>query len=276
MTDAAFLPLLRRYLGDHIVAEADGEEPENVYLVDAGSERKLPGGKTLRPLASLYLGRLLIFKGGSWEELVGRLISSVRDMMTAHANEFVRIRAGGVALDGGALLLPSLPEPHLSALVGLLVNRGGRYLGDESVAIDPVLGLVHGLPLPLLVDSSDLGLFPSLGVRPRKIRAEQRERLGARTPRRPVAPTELDGRSASPAPPKWVVFPSFAPGEPTRFEPVGESDGVFRLLQSVLNLHAWGDRALIVMQRVLSTSSVGRLVVGDPNRAADHLVMFAN
>ena len=43
----------------------------------------MPGGRVFRPMRRLYLGTLKLFKGPSMEEMAGRLISSIRDLVTA-------------------------------------------------------------------------------------------------------------------------------------------------------------------------------------------------
>jgi hypothetical protein len=248
------------------------EGPEHtVYSADCGESRVLPGGKQVRGIANLFLGGLRIFRGGSWEEMAGRLIGSLRDQVTADSNEFIRVRAGGAVLDGRAVMLPSTPEPHLPALVASLVRAGAPYLGDEIVNVDPVLGRLHGISLPLLIDAGDIAHFPEL--RSGRVRSRRREAvdLGAKGPRWPLPLDELGGTEASPTPLGWIVFPSFRPGAPTRFEPMGKSEALFAFTEALLNLHIWTERALTLVQRLLDGAWAGRLVVGSLEEAA-HLI----
>jgi hypothetical protein len=203
--------------------------------------------------------------------MAAKLVSFSRDLATKNANEFVRIRAGAVGLDGRAVAFPSTPQPHLPALVALLVRSGAGYLGDEEVHVDPVLWKIHGTGVPILLDEDDLDLLPELAreTNPRRRRRDPRPETQALTPRRLVAPEELGGRFADPTPLRWIVLPEFEPGAETRLEALGGAGALFQLTRSVLNLHTWGDRALLFLRELLDTVPTSRLVVGSIPEASD-------
>jgi hypothetical protein len=185
-TDQGFLDLMRGYLGGtHLV---DGHEGwATLFSADCGEERTMAGGKVVYGISRLYSNGLKIFEGRVQDEMAGRLISGVRDLATQHSNEYVRIRASGIVVDGAAVLFPSPPQAHLPAFAGLLVQRGAGYLGDEVVNVDPVLRRAHGLSLPLLIDGFDLPLFPHIErERTRRKMKGTPEEVQAKTPRRPV------------------------------------------------------------------------------------------
>jgi hypothetical protein len=235
----------------------------------------LPGGKRLRPTANLYVGGIRIFCGPRWEDMAGRLISGVRDLLTTRSNEFVWLRAAGVVIGGRGLILPSAPNPHLPALAALLARAGAGYLGDEVMKFDPILRQVHGVSLPLLVDVADLGYFPELGGRARRIlrgAVWEDTTSDSRTPRRPIPVNSLGGHGASPTHLGRITFPVFAPGEETRLEPIAGADAVFRLMQAVLNAHIWTDRAMILARDLVETVPVNQLIVGAVPDAADLLM----
>ncbi len=274
-TDESFLELLRAHLRAFRVERA---EAVNHFSADVGPDTVLAGGKVVRGKSRLYIGALKIFEGVDRDEMAGRIISGVRDLATQHSNEYIRVRAGGVAIGKRALLLPSVPEPHLPALVGAMVRRGAGYLGDELVSLDPVLRRAHGSVLPLLIDTTDIGLFPELGRAPGRRRLTllaDPDRLGARTPRRPVRIEEFRGAAAEPTLPGWIVFPTFAPGRPTELQEIGRAEALFRFTQALLNLHIWTDRAFLVMQDLLGSVPVATLVVGSIPEAAELLVTTA-
>ena len=120
--------------------------------------------------------------------MIGRFLSVLRDMANDESNEFIRMRGAGVALDDRAVILPSLPDPHLPALAGLLVKAGARYLGDEIVNVEPVTSKAYGRHLPLLVDASDAALFPVLATRYRP----RRRPVGSPARRLALTVEELD------------------------------------------------------------------------------------
>ena len=235
-----------------------------MFSADLGEDRIIRGGKRLAGKRVLYFNGVQIYRGRLDDEMAAKLVSFCRDLATKNANEFVRIRAGAVTFAGGAVIFPSMPEPHLPALVSLLVRAGSGYLGDEEVHVDPVLWKIHGTGVPILLDEDDLGLLPELTreANPRRRRRDSRPETQALTPRRLVAPQELGGRFADPAPLRWIVLPEFTPGADTRLEALGGSGALFQIVRSVLNLNTWGDRALLFLRELLDTVPTSRLVVG--------------
>jgi hypothetical protein len=265
-TDPRFLDVLGRYLGEHRAEEG----PDDIrFSADCGIEKELVGGTSTRGKKRLYFESILIFYGTALEEMAARLISGVRDWTNNQSNEFLRIRAGGVVLDGGTLLLPSAPERHLATLVALLVKRGAGYVGDEIVNIDPVVRRAHGTGLPLLLDAQDLDFLPEIADGAAKRR---RRRAGDPPAWWPVRLEDLGGSAAPATETRWIIFPSFQPGRPTELRQVGKADALFRFTQAGLNLHIWMDRALVLMQELLAAAYVGELVIGDPDDAADLLL----
>jgi len=265
-TEARFIEFLDRMLPEFILPDISEEW---IFSADCGVEKKMAGGKIARGIARLYVGGLKIFEGRDQEEMGGRLLSAIRDLATDQSNEFVRCRAGGVAVNGTGLLLPSAPEPQLPALVALLLRSGARYIGDELVSIDPILGRMHGLKMPLLIDAADLVHFPELGRaantrRPRGTRAQ----VEGKTPRTPVRVDELGAEVSGPAPVGRIVFPSFSPGARTEFQAVGRAEAVFGFTQSILNLHLWRERTFPFIEALLNGATVSRLVVGSLAEAA--------
>jgi hypothetical protein len=274
-TDEAFLELVRGYLGPFRVEGESDASDGIVFQVDAGQSKTLPGGKVVRQTANLFAGGIRIYCGPRWEDMAGRMIVGMRDMHSAYANEFARLRAVGAVVDGKAMLLPSLPNPHLPALAALLARGGAGYLGDEIVKLDPIMREVHGIPFPILVDVSDLGLLPELHARGRRatpIDGDQTGNMHARTPRRPVPVEQVGGYRATPAVLGRIVFPVFRPGEETRLEAIASSEAVFHFLEALLNAHIWGERAMLLARDLVETVPVERIVIGALPDAAELLL----
>jgi hypothetical protein len=210
--------------------------------------------------------------------MAARLISFVRDIATRDVNEFVRIRAGAVSWNGQALIMPSPPESHLPALTALLVRGGAEYLGDEMIYVDPVLRRVHSTPLPIFLDADDLVLFPELDREPipRRPGTPSHPDLRAATPRRLVAPQELGSGHGTPASVGWIVFPYMDGVAETKLEPAAGAEALFRFTESALNLHAYGDRGLMVMREMLESVPVSRLSVGSLPQAAELVLEYAS
>ena len=273
-TDEDFAELLRGHLGDLLVTDADEGKDETFFQVDCGTSRLLPGGTVVRPTANLFIGRLRIFCGPRWEDMAGKLIAGVRDLVTARADRSVRFRAAGAVVGDRAVFLPSEPNRHLPALSAALTRAGAGYLGDEIVKLDPILRRVSGIGLPILLDVSDLDLFPEVNARARRVKVEEEGEVGrdSRTPRRAVPVEVLGGHQAGPTELGWILLPIFRPGEETRLEAVAGAEAVFKLMAAMLNAHVWGDRALILARDLVETVPVQRLVVGSIPAAADILM----
>lgn len=264
-THGTFAGRLRAALAEMRVKEPDPDE--DLFLMSAvmQDDRRLAGGKTARGVHSLYLNNIGVFRGPEVELMAGEAIATMRDLVTDVQNEFVRLRAGGIASDGVAAVFPSPPDPHLPTLTAALVRLGAGYLGDELANVDPVLTRVHPLTLPLLLDPGDMALFPELSARA----VATRRRGSEHPPRQVVRPDDVGAAPAPATPLGWVIFPEFQPGAETRLEPVGGSDWVFRMVQACLNMHVWQDRALIFMRDLLDVAAVCRLVVGSIPDAAE-------
>jgi hypothetical protein len=195
--------------------------------------------------------------------MAGRVLGTIRDLYTSPRNEFVRLRAGSVAFGDGAVSLPSPPDPRLATLVAMMVKRGGTLLNDGITHLDPVLHRAYGLPLPLLISASEMERVPELPGDPPRSKRRQEMDL------RPLAPESLGGSMSDPRPLRWLIFPTFAPGENSRLEAHGGAEALFGLTQACLNLHVWRDRSLALFRELLDDVAVSRLVVGDPGEAAD-------
>ena len=272
-TDEGFLDLTRRYLGSFVVPEGSFEE-RMVMSADCGVERRA-GQMQIHGINTLYRGTLSLYRGRDRREMLGKIVSSARDSATAHSNQFVRVRAAAIEIGGKAIVLPSLPEPHLPTLAAILVRSGAGYLGDEVVSLDPILRNMHGISLPLLVDLSDLPLLPEIEETPprgRRRPGPTAEHLRAITPRWPVSVDELQGRLADPTEIGWIVFPEFQPGAKTEIVGASGSEMVFRFTQAILNLNIWGERAVFLLRELIESLPVARLVVGSVPEAADLLI----
>jgi hypothetical protein len=268
-TDPSFLEVLRRSIGRFLTGRPESDW--YLFSADARPDRRL-GGTSIRGKHSLYTSGLLVYTGLSLDEMAGRLIRIIRDRLTGNAHEYVHISGAAVALEGGALLLPSAPNEHLPLLAALLVRAGAAYLGDEVVRLDPVLRLVHPLPLPLLLDTDDIALVPELGREPVPRLRSMDPPQAPMTNRRPVNLEELGGEAAPPTPIQWIVFPTFEPGAETRLLPMTKAEATFHLGgTAMLNRDIWRERALFLARDLSATTTVARLVVGSPARAVELL-----
>jgi hypothetical protein len=252
-------------------------EHEWAFSASVEEDRVLPGGKRTRGVNNLYFGILRIYRGPYLEEMAGRVLSAARDVLTNGQDQFVRLRGGAVELNGGALFLAApTPAPHIAALTAMLAHRGARFLGEGVVELDPVLRRIHPMPLPPLLYEGDLEQFPDLPAQPVRRRKRDDPLQEALRPPRPASLEALGARSAEgPAPVRWIVIPAFEQGGHTRLEPAGGAETLFRFSETVLNLHVWRERSLVLLRELLESAAVSRLVVGSLPEAADELLRTA-
>jgi hypothetical protein len=271
-TDPSFLDRIRPHLAGYEATE-DGLTDLATYLFSAipGEDRRLPGGMVAKGLHSVYAQGMRIYHGPDREAMVGSLLHMMRSLTLDYLDEFVRIRGGSVAVDGGGLLLPT-PEdrPEVAALVALLLTKEAAYLGDEVSLVDPVLRRLHPSPFPVLVDVVGASRVPGIGPASPPSRSAR-----ATSGRYAASPESLGSSAGDPTPVRWVVFPSFEPGAPTRLEPAGGAAAVFGLSQACANLDVWEERGLVLFRELAMGAAVSRLVIGSLEEAADLLIEAA-
>jgi hypothetical protein len=274
-TDPRFLDMVRPHLAA-LRVDAPAEHA-SMFSASVGEDRILPGGKRTRGLHNLFFGMLRIYRGPYVEEMGGRLLSAARDVITNGQDQFVRLRGGAVEVDGRAVLLISpSPEAHQAALTSLLARRGGRFIGEGVLELDPVLRRIHPSPLPPLLYEGDLDLFPGLPEQPVRRRKRDDPGRAVMLPPRPVTLESIGAaRPEGPVPVGWIVFPRFDLDEETRLEPAGGAELLFRFTEAILNLHVWRDRSLVLLRELLEGTAVSHLAVGSMDDAADLLMRTA-
>lgn len=250
-----------RYLSAYR-ADESAEEQAFPYSADCGTTRTLAGRVNARSVKTLYLGLMKIYRGTSLTQMAGRLIFSMRQEAIGVLDEYVLVRAAALgASDGTSVLIPSRPEPNLPTLAALLVRGGMAYIADEITRVNPVTRRAGGTALPLLVDP---GVLPSEeGARP------LRTAIGDPfSRRRPMLPSEIGGTVSEPLPVARILFPVWEPGAKTRIVELTQADAVFRFVEAALNMHVWETRGIALMRDMVETASVGALVVGSLDEAA--------
>lgn len=271
-TSREFLALVDSLLPDALVDAPDEDVAVYRFSAIVGPDKKLAGGKVAYGVSSLYLQAVRIFRGRGHQEMAGRMVSSMRDLIVSPQNEYVRMRAAGLTAGGGSILIVAPePEPRLPALAGLLAGKGLGYLGDELVRVEPVLNTAYPTRLPILVDELDVGAFPQRSLDPPRRRSRRVEGM---TPRRPLPVSALGGSYGDPAPVRWVVVPEFGAAE-TGVEPASGSAVLFALVSATLNMHVWRERGILFLRRLLDEASVSRLRIASLESAADVLAEAA-
>ncbi len=100
-------------------------------------------------------GDRLVFRGRSRRALGLAVEACFETLASTHSGKFAFLHAGGVGIEGRAILFPGRSHAGKSTLVTAFLKRGASYLSDDMVPIDGELR-AHPFPRPI-------GLRPTSG-----------------------------------------------------------------------------------------------------------------
>ncbi len=150
-----------------------------------------------------------------------RLAAGLRHHVALHSSDLF-VHAGGVAVNGRALLIPGRSHSGKSTLVAALLRMGAAYLSDEYAVIDE-RGTI--LPFPMALSIRD-----GAGV----ARIVDPEGLGASV-------------ITVPTPARLVVATSFRPGDRWDPRPVSRGEAMLHLLENTV---AARSQSVMAMRRI--------------------------
>jgi hypothetical protein len=144
---------------------------------------------------------------------------------------------------------------------------------DEILVVDPGQVLLRPYSRCFVVKEPGMHLFPHLqGL----YRTRSPQKVGRSVMVRYVNPAEIrKDYLAPPAPCRWIVFPRFRPGAPTRLTPVSELEAVGRLLACVFTFFLNRDATLTGVAALARECRAYALEFGDLRSgfdAIEHLV----
>lgn len=143
------------------------------------------------------------------------------------------IHAAVVERDGAALLLPGVPGSGKSTLCAALVHRGWRLLSDELAVFDLRTGLLQPFPRPISLKNASIDLIRRLDSTAVFGPVAQDTVKGTVAHLRP--PRSSVARASDPARARWVVFPRYASGGPTRLEALPRAHVFMSLAENSFN-----------------------------------------
>jgi hypothetical protein len=269
-TEPGFVDLVDGLLDEHRTS-ADLEKP-SILSSDCGSAKILPGDMKIESKLTLYFGTTAIYRGFSQLEMAGRLIRFMRSNGWRFRNDFIRLEAGSVVVDGGAVLLLGGGDHRVAAIAARLVARGASLLGDDMTVWEPVDRLLHPLGMPITLDA-DLAheAFPDSVPPPgRRVRVTNDRAAVPRIWPVPLRPEDLGGDQArEPAAIRHVFVVDMVDDAPTTLETLSLSEAVFAASASVRNIEIWGERAMIAFRELYQHVPFSRLVTSSVDEAAD-------
>jgi hypothetical protein len=210
---------------------------------------------------SLFVRNELHYRGDDMAEVIAHAVWDLHQLVPKNARDFLFLHAGAVARDGGALLLPAKMDSGKSSLVTALLREGWDYLSDELGSVDPVTGRVYPFPKLISLDEATLGFFPGLAD-------SLADREGTPLPERFVGPEDVGASVASPAEPRWIVFPTADWEGEARLTEVTRAESVERMAKNSFNLYRYGERGVILLSRAAASARAYELRGGTPSERA--------
>lgn len=255
-----------------------GNDPEFLPLCDAiYPNSEWTGGNGGDPLYRLvreprgfvaaYSPRQLLRRSRS----VARLLPSLEwwityDILYSHRQN-LHLHGGGFHYENGAVLLPGAHGAGKTSLTLEALYRGYQVYSDEILLVDPEKTLLEPYPRCFVVKEPGMRLFPHLhGL----YRTRGPQKAGRKVMVWYVNPGEIRrDYLAPPAPCRWLIFPSFRAGVPTRLTPVSELQVVGRLVPYVFTLFLNPEATLTGIAALARNCRAYELQFGDLKEGAD-------
>ncbi len=218
-------------------------------------------GRKERPY-SLFEGEWCINQADDPAGLMSYVLTAVSVEGVDRTKDALAIHAGAVSFKGEAVVLPAPPNHGKTTTVAGLVRGGFDYLSDEAAFIEPSTGEVIPFPRPLAMAESSIEAISRLSENlPDDHPSFSDDRIH-------VLPDYIRaGAIGRPCPVRFVVAPSYAPGEPTRLEPISRAEGIRVLVDNSFNFELFGGEGLQLLRRVVLNADCYRLSIGDLDSA---------
>jgi HprK-related kinase A len=177
------------------------------------------------------------------------------------AHQWLTLHAAVVERGGRAMMLPAPPGSGKSTLCAALAYSGWRLFSDEFAIVSPVTGRLLPAPRPISLKEASIEIIKSrhsdLCHGPEGIDVEGARFIHARPP------TDSVRRAHEDAPLGFVVFPRYAPGKRTTFEPVAKAQALVELAGQSFNFGYHGASAFDCLTRMVSKAKCLRLEYSD-------------
>lgn len=197
--------------------------------------------------------------GGLLSTLVGALNRSAAD-----ASHHVLVHAGAVERNGVGVVLPAPMESGKTTLTAGLVRAGFGYLTDEAAAFDRATRTLVSYPKPLSLDRGSWPLFPEL-------EPDEAFPSDAYKAKQWQVPPEAvrAGALGAPCTARFVVFPAYAEGAPTRLEALSRAEALVALARNTFRFDREGRPTFALLADVLRNAEAFRLPHGDLDAAVE-------
>jgi hypothetical protein len=229
-------PALHELLCRHFCHCLGATEPEVAsYLASVEQDR------TLR----LQRDSELLYHGPQPTALVEYLMQDLTETLTASCRSHLVFHAAGLAHDGDGLVICGESGSGKSTLAAWLTAGGFDFITDEIVAVSLDLSTMSGLARPLHLRPGSAFLWQQCvsDSSPYAARLDDGSVL--------LDPESLRLSCVSASARPWIIlFPQYEAGAPFVAQPLSPAEGLFRLLQRLINGRNLPDQGLSATTRL--------------------------
>jgi HprK-related kinase A len=179
---------------------------------------------------------------------------AIHDVLVLHAAVVARD-------DGRAAILPAPPGAGKTTLCAGLVAAGWRLLSDELCLVSLADGRLLPCPRPFNLKNRSIDIvrdrFPQAAFGP-AVHDTSKGRVQHMAP-----PDSSVLRSAEPARPAWVVFPTWRDGATAAMQPLGRADAFMRLAGNCFNYGILGLAAFEALGRLTDAATPATFLYSD-------------
>ncbi len=167
-----------------------------------------------------------------------------------HAHQHVITHAAVVARDDRAVILPGTPGSGKSTLCAALIHRGWRLLSDELALTSPADLSLSPLPRPVSLKNESIPLIARFA--PGAVFSEAAQDTLKGTVAHLRAPFESIAAGATPARPRWLIFPKYRAASPLTLTPLPRGEAFMRLAENTFNYSLLGRIAFETLAEVVA------------------------
>jgi hypothetical protein len=184
------------------------------------------------------------------EPLAATMVQTLNSRIVLHWPGVV-CHAGGVSLDGRAVVLPADPGSGKSTLTCGLVRAGFSYLTDEGVAFVPGSARIEPYAKPISLDPGSWFLFPEFDP-------GEPEPIQWHVPPAAIRPDAV----SAPCEARFLVFPTYVADADTVLTPMGRAEALLELAKNTFDFKERSREAIDQLEIVVRACACYRLTVG--------------
>lgn len=184
-------------------------------------------------------------------------------------HQYLMLHSAVVARDEHVAILSGAAGSGKSTLCAALVHRGWRLLSDEVALVRLSDGLVLPVPRPVSLKEESIGVIRDFA--PQAVLGPEWPGTERGTLAHVLPPEESVLRSAEPAAPAWLLFPSYQRGAGATLRPLSKAQALLRAAKDSFNYSVLGRPAFETLSRVVDRCRCYEFPYGDLEQAVNRL-----